>query len=124
MEKVKRAKIIWLAAAVVSAGLCIAAVSLMFSYGFRGMFVHLAVCIPFALHGFWGVPVYVYNFFKSRLFERIVAFLNDKESLELNELANGIGLKSCAVKPLLQKCIKKRYLKDFKIEGECLVKIK
>ena len=123
MGKVKKAKIMWLSVSALSAGLCITAVCLMFSYALRGMFVHLAVCVPFALHGFWGVPVYVYNFFKARLFERISVFLENKESVLIGELAAGVGVRNSAIKPLLQKCIRRGYIKDFKIEDESLVKI-
>ena len=122
MEKIKKAKIIWFSAACLSAALCVAAVCLMFSYGLHGKFVHLAVCIPFVLHGFWGTPVYVYNFFKARVFQRICFFLNEKDTASFQQISEGAGIRMSAIQPVLQKCIRNKYVKGFKIDTDRVVK--
>lgn len=123
MEKVKRAKIVWLIVSIVSAALCVASIPCMIVYGSKGMFIHLAVCVVVAVQGFWGVPVYVYNFFKARLFERITAAAELHEISELDLLAEAARVSPSAVGKLAQKCIKKGYLKNFKLEGGCLQRL-
>lgn len=119
MVKVNRAKILWLTVASVCAAACIVSIPLMIAFGKEGRFIHLAVCAVFAVQGFWGVPVYVYNFFKLRILARITAAV-DNGKRELSDIAEAAGVNPEMIRPLVEKCIKKKYIGNFTVEDGTL----
>lgn len=121
MEKVLKAKKIWLIAAIASASLGALSVVGIVIFALKLLYVPLGLSIAFVAHAFYGCPFYLIAFGNARLCERTVTAVSDKGVFDIDLISEDIKAKPNFTKKIVEKCINKGYLLGYTLDGDKLV---
>lgn len=120
MEKVLKAKKIWLIAAIASAALGALSIAGIVIFALKLLYVPLGISIAFVAHAFYGCPFYLIAFGNARLCERTVTAVSDKKIFDIELISEEIKAKPNFTKNIVEKCINKGYIEGYMLEGDKL----